>query len=195
MSDGAELVMPDIQALMADLRALPQLMRSRVLKGAVATGCSVIRKEAVLQAPVFDGQVGKGHPPPGTLKRAIYQTRLVEECTPTLEAWKVDVRTGKKASATKRGKKTVNLDAFYARWVEYGHYTRAPKAAGKTRKQRRAAVESGAVQGAHYVLPRPFMRPALQLKAEIAIKAMEAYLAENLAAANDALRILQARGF
>lgn len=194
MSDGASMEITGLADLLADLRTLPDVLQQRVMKGAVATGASIIRKEAVLRAPVWTGDVSQGHPPPGTLKRAIYQTRLPEWCTPTVETWKVDVRMGKRAASTKRGKGTVNLDAFYARWVEYGHYSRAPKSAGKTRKQRRAAVESGAVQGAHFVLPRPFMRPAFEVKKQEALNAMQAYVTHNLPVAMAAMRILKANG-
>ena len=53
-----------------------------------------------------------GDPPPGTLKKAIYQVRLREESVGTREVWKVSAKKGKKGKD--------GIDAYYASWVEYG---------------------------------------------------------------------------
>lgn len=190
MADACALEIDGLQQMLAELRSLPDIMQKRVMKGAVATGCSVIRKEAIQLAPEWTGPVSQGHPPPGTLKRAIYQTRLTDECTATVEAWKVDVRRGKASQSVKRGKSTVNLDAYYAAWVERGHYTRAPKR-GVSKDARAAARALGV---AHWVPAKPFMRPALDTKAQAAFDAMQAYLNERLPAALLAMKYIKAQG-
>lgn len=201
MSDAVSLRFDGLEQMMAELRTLPTVMQKRVMLGAVATGASVIRKEAIVRAPLyveFDlgtgvyRPIGKGHPPPGTLKKAIYQTRLQEECTPTMEVWKIGVRQGKAAQAAKGGSR----DAYYASWVENGHYTRAPKSAGSTRKARRNAVATGSsmVTGAHWVVAHPFMRPAVDTKSQEAFEAMQSYIRDNIGAATLAMKYLQAQG-
>jgi HK97 gp10 family phage protein len=186
MADSFEIDL-NVQDLLLDLQALPQTIQTRVMKGAVATGASVIRKEAIRLAPTYTGDVADGHPPPGTLKKAIYQTRLPSQCTPTQEVWKVDVRRGKAARNTRRGKGVANLDAFYAKWVEFGHYTRVPHAMTKTAK-----AAGRALGVARYVPPHPFMRPAVQAKAGEAFKAMQTYIYQQLPLATAALRIVRA---
>lgn len=173
---------------MAELQALPQVMQQRVMKGTVATGAAVIRREIAMRAPEYSGDVAEGHPPPGTLKRAIYQARVPELCTATREVWMVGVRTGKR---TGRGKANKH-DAYYARWVEYGHYTRGAK--GQNRATRRA-IRSGTqfAAKAYFVLPRPFFRPGFEAKKDDALKAMQQYINDNLALANSAFRYIKAQ--
>lgn len=111
-----EMTVTGLAGAMALLREAPAKLQARVIKGAVASAAAVIRREAALRAPIFSGIVGASHPPPGTLRKAIYQARLTSECTETLEVWLVSVRKGPKAQQNKAG----NLDAYYATWVEYG---------------------------------------------------------------------------
>lgn len=191
MSDGMTFEVPDIAGWLAEFTELPKVVRDRLAKGTVATGASVIRKEYVLRAPIWTGEVSKGHPPPGTLKRSIYQTRLVEFCTPTSEVWKVDVRRGATAR-DRKGQRVVSKDAFYAMWVEYGHYVRTP---GMTEKQHRAA-RSGVdlYTGSKWVPAQPFARPAFEAKKGDAMKAMQDYFTENLPAATASMRYIKAIG-
>jgi HK97 gp10 family phage protein len=180
VSDGVTVKVEGLDALVQELRKLSRATQERIVKGAMAKSASVIRREAIARAPVWTGEVSQGHPPPGTLKRAIYQARMVMKCTDEFEVWTVNVKQGKNARNTKRGKTTMNLDAFYARWVEYGHYTRAPASAGATGAARRRAVAQGTqlVKGARFVLPQPFMRPAFELKKA---EAMQVFQSEFMA--------------
>ena len=194
MSDGLALALPNLADWVAELEQLPQVLQRHVVFGAVATGASVIRREVIARAPLHTGDVSKGHPPAGTLKRSIYQMRLRDDSTATSEVWMVAVRTGKKTRAGKGGKRIALPDAYYARWVEYGHYTSAPKSAGGTRAGRRKTVASGSalVPGAHWVMARPFFRPAFETKKDEAIKAMQDYINENLPLATATMRYIKA---
>jgi HK97 gp10 family phage protein len=183
MADGVTFRIPELQAFLSELQELPMKVQQRLLKGAVATAASVVRKEAVLQAPIAPEVEGR-QMPVGTLKKSIYQTRLPEKCTATLEVWKVDVRTGKRT--TKKG--NALPDAYYAGFVEYGHYARQPKAVG-SRKARRAKAEAG---GVRWVAAKPFMRPAFEKKKNEAVRAMEQYLRENIPAAVAANKFIKA---
>lgn len=197
--DNLTMQVGGLSQLLDELRTLPRNVQTRILKGTVATGCSVFRKEAIARAPEWTGDVSDGHPPPGTLKKAIYQTRLVKECTPTKEVWVVSVRKGK--AAQHFGRKTskvgptqgTNLDAFYASWVEFGHYTRAPESAGPTTTARRKAVATGSslVIGAHWVMPQPYMRPAFETQKGYSISAMQQYLYEKMPDAVGGVSILK----
>lgn len=179
-----------MQNLLIELRELPQAIRERVLIGAVAKGASVLRAEAILQAPQWDGPVAKGHPPPGTLKRAIYQARLMSECTATREVRIVGVRAGKKFRAVKVKGGIANQDAFYAYWVEYGHWTRAPGTDAKTHKALRK-TEMLAAAGAKWIPPNPFMRRAFANKHGEAFEAMRKYVEQTLPAAVKAGQLLK----
>lgn len=185
MADEITIELEGLDGLLAELRAFPQAVQARVLRGAAATGASVIRKEAILRAPVSTGPVEAGHPPPGTLKKAIYQVRMLQECTPTREVFKVGVRRGKRARSV--GKSGANLDAFYASWVEFGHFARVPHEMTKTAKA------AGRMLGvAKWVPAKPFMRPAIQAKGEDALMAMRDYIQQNLSLATTAMRYLRA---
>ena len=185
MTDAIKFELPDLQAFLAELHALPQQVQQRLAKGAVATGASVIRKAAIALAPMDTG----------VLKGAIYQTRLVDQCTPTLEAWAVDVYAGK--LQRHRGKKTskfgptqgTNRDAFYAKWIEYGHFTRTPAGPGPRKARREAARKAGT---ARWVPPQPFMGPAFRDHKDAAVRAMGEYITANLPAATAANRFLKA---
>ena len=186
MADQITFAM-DLGPLLQDFRELGEAVQKKLTIGAVAAGARVIATEARRLAPEYDEQVQRGHPPRGTLKRAIYYTRLISECTATYETWVIGVRAGKRFQQVKRGKGTVNLDAFYAAWVEYGHYARTAK--GVTRDGKKAGRALGVTT---WVPAQPFMRPAFALKREEAFKAMEKYLQERLPAATLGMRVLKA---
>jgi len=135
------------------LAELPGRAGRNVLRGAVNAGATVIRKEAVLRAPQYTGPVAEGHPPPGTLKKSIYQKQITELSSAVQQTFFVGVRQGKRQQAVKRGKNVINLDAFYGRFVEFGTSKMPAK---------------------------PFLRPAFEAKKEAAIEAMRAYMAERI---------------
>jgi HK97 gp10 family phage protein len=185
MTDQCKAEVQGIAGLMAELRQLPQVVQQRLMRGAMGTGARVIKDEAVRFAPEWTGSVSQGHPPPGTLKRAIYTVRLVDKCTATLEAWKVGVRSGKNKTA-RRGASVVSLDAYYASWVEYGHFARVGKGTSKDAKKAAQALGVAAWVPAH-----PFMRPAFETKKGEAVRAMQAYLDDNLHTVAATMRYLK----
>jgi HK97 gp10 family phage protein len=150
----AELVnVEGLAELRAALRELPQRIARNVLRGAVSAGAAVIRKEAKARAPLYTGKVAEGHPPAGTLKRAIYQKQINELSSLTNQVFFVGVRHGKKYQ--KQGKKgDKSQDAYYWRWVEFGTSKMAA---------------------------RPFMRPAFEAKKNEAVAAIKTYLTDRIA--------------
>lgn len=135
------------------LKELPQRIARNDLQAATMAGAAVIREDARIKAPVYTGPVAEGHPPPGTLRKAIIAKGIGELSTPTSRVVYVLVRHGKAFQHV--GKKGINRDAFYWRFVEFG-----------TRK----------------MSARPFMRPAFEAKKLEAIEAIKTKLAERIAA-------------
>ena len=181
MSDSAKLELPDMAAFIAELNALPRQMKEKVMRGAVATGASVIRKAAIALAPVDTGN----------LQRSIYQVRMPEKGSPNSEVFKVDVRMGRTFRTGKGGKKVANVDAYYAEWVEFGHFMRGP---GLTAKQHKKARIAGVLSsmGAKWVPAKPFMRPAFEINKYAALDAMSQYIDDNLPLATAANKFLKA---
>jgi len=96
------------------LRALPEAVQTKALRGMVSAAAEIVRAEADLRAPVYSGPVGKRHPPPGSLKKAIYKARVTSESSASREVWQVNVRRSGPAGA------------YYGAMVEYGTVKMAP---------------------------------------------------------------------
>lgn len=167
--------------LLDAMRALPQNIAKNTLRGAVNAGASVFRKEAVRLAPVYsppaDGKVDQ-RVDPGLLKRAIYQKHMPGNSNATTQTYIVGVRSGKGNRYRKRGNRFVGMDAFYAKWVEFGHWyvPRRPEGIGKKQHRSRYATPPGM-----YIPARPFMRPAFDTKKTEAAQAVENYLRKRIA--------------
>ena len=141
-----------LSELAAALRELPQRIGRNVLRGAVAAGAAEVRVEAKNKAPVYTGDVTKGHPPLGTLKRAIYQKQIRELSDNQRQVFYVGVRQGKKYR--NQGKKgNLSQDAYYWRWVEFGTSKMAA---------------------------RPFLRPAFEATKVAAVERIKEYMAERI---------------
>jgi hypothetical protein len=188
MSDGITAEFVGLPGLMAELRQIPQLMQTRIMKGACATGAAVFKAQVTANAQAMAVT--------GTLARAVYMTRLVSECTSNSEKWFVGVRSGKKdrhsgpVSSKFGPTQGLNRDAFYAAWVEYGHFSRIPKSTvGANRKARHA---SATADGTGRMVPaHPFVRPAFDAKKVEATRAMEEYIRGNLQTAVAGLSVLR----
>ena len=134
------------------MKELPQNIAKNVLRGAVGAGAAVIRNEAKQRAPVYTGDVSKGHPPPGTLKRAIYQKQIPEKSGPQKQVFYVGVRHGKRYQ--KQGKKgDKSQDAYYWTWVEFGCI---------------------------HMQARPFLRPAFEAQKIASVEAIKNYIANRI---------------
>lgn len=116
MGDFAEVKIQGLKELNEALKLLPDRVAKNVLRGATNAGATIIRKEAQQRAPIYTGQVAEGHPPPGTLRRAIYQKQISELSGLLKQVFYVGVRRGK----NQRDRKGRSLDAWYWRFVEFG---------------------------------------------------------------------------
>ncbi len=161
--------------LKQSLAAMEDRVARRHIVVALNAGASTIREQAVTNAPEFHGEVSKGHPPPGTLKRSV----------------KIKTARAPRGSATvqiyvRSGGKNKRLDAYYWRWVEFGHFTRSSggrlrnTGRGQANNARLAAdVQSGAVK---WIPANPFMRRAFDGKKEAAVTRFRDKLRERMQA-------------
>lgn len=151
-----------LRELQDALRGLPDKVATKHLRGAVLAGAKLIRDEAKAIAPVYTGKVEDGHPPPGTLKRAISMGRSNRDRAPGKEVANVFVRQAKNGNVGQKNVKAYSkFDAYYWRFVEFGTSKMAA---------------------------RPFMRPAFEAKKEGAVEAIKQRLADGVEAEATALR-------
>lgn len=174
-----EVRVEGLKELAAELRDFPDRLARKVLRGATAACAAAIRDEARLRAPVMTGPAEQGHPPPGTLRRSIIIKQIPEKSSALQQTFYLTVRHGKKYA--KQGRKgTLSQDAYYAKWVEYGHWINPGKALGGTNKDRQRAARIAGGQN-KFVAARPYMRPAFEAKKAEALATFQEYLAQRIA--------------
>lgn len=132
------------------LRQLPDNIARNVLRGMVNAGATVIRQEVVARAPVYEGDDKRADP--GLIKRSVFQKQIPERSTRNRQTFYVGVRTGKGSTVKLRGR-VLASDAWYWRFLEFGR--------------------SG-------MAAQPFMRPAMEARAQAAIDAMKKYGEERI---------------
>lgn len=112
-----EVKVTGIPDLRAQLRSIPQKLRKRALRTALAAGARVVRDEARRLAPVISASapaVLKGYRKPGTVRRAIaVRTSKLARRSGDVGVF-VNVRPAKRGQ---RGAKNPN-DPFYWRWLK-----------------------------------------------------------------------------
>lgn len=129
------------------LRDLPESLQGKALQGALTLAAKPIVVDARARVPVSSGR----------LRRAIYAFRD-KTSTPTRQSRLISVRTGKRARKS-------NKDAFYWKWIEFGH-----RFAGKKTGRLQKIAGDGAGYGKGYAGPtkvypaHPFLRPAFEAK-------------------------------
>jgi HK97 gp10 family phage protein len=174
-----EIKLSGFAELAAQLKALPDNIGRNGLRAAVAAGAAEVRKQTRLNALAIKDT--------GTLARSIYQKQIREESSLHRQTFYVGARQGKKYQ--KQGKRQVSADAYYARFVEFGHFTRPARSGKRTRLLRNTdrgqdhaqwlsdEVQAGNVK---WVPPSPFLRPAFDSKKMQAIDAMAVKLRERI---------------
>jgi hypothetical protein len=154
------------------------------MRAAGAAGAAVFRDEAKLNASRSETSAGDGPAKrSGILQNNIIIKRLEEESSDRKQAYIVTVRSGKFGA---------DGDAFYWRFVEFGHKfvgrnRKVSKTTGKTIgwKAHRAAADVTAEArrlefGTAGAPAYPFMRPAYESKKQAAADVMQATLAEKV---------------
>lgn len=194
MADGFVLDIGEITKAIAEFRQLPSVLQGPLARGAAKAVMTELRDRAAAEAPESAGPEGKDGPPPGNLKRALYCMRLPELCTIGREVWKVDARKG--AGKVKRGasKGAATAGAYYAGWVEFGHWTRTPSEVlagpkGSRNSRRQAYQASGAPK---WVPAVGYVRKAVDSMKNNAGEIMRAYLDRNLPEALKVFKYMKA---
>lgn len=133
------------------LRDLPDKLQGKALQGALKKGADLIVREAKRLAPRETGR----------LRRAIYSFRD-RDSRKGYESRLVGVRSGKRFQKS-------NRDAFYWKFVEFGHRV-AKRGGGYLKKTDRGGAGA---EPTGVVPPQPFMRPAFESQKLNALKAFE----------------------
>ena len=197
--DGLQIDVSAMSKMQAELKALPAILRERLIRGAANVVMTELRDRAIGLAPELAGPEKTGQAPKGNLKASIYRMRVPEACVGPYEVWKVGVRQGGGAWKHKRnqGKTTNTVGAWYAAFEEYGHWTRTPSAVLKnrtgTRNDARKAYQATLSVMAHWVPGTPFMRPALDSMKGSFAQIMQSYVDRNLAEAMRTARYMTVR--
>lgn len=122
----------DIKDFTRELKQLGKEMEQKVIASAVSAAGEVFKKAIVRIAPAAERSRGGKHPRvAGLLKRAIYKYRVRDPKTGTV-AMVVSFRKGRNARKRKGG----SLDAWYARFLEFGWIPRGPGQKFKGGKRR-----------------------------------------------------------
>lgn len=154
--------------LAARLRKMPEDLRTKTLKPAVGSAAKIVRDDARVRAPRFEGVTARGHAPAGTLKKSIILKFIREKSSANEATFYITVKRGAKFMAVKRRRKgqvvsIENQDAYYWFMVEFGTSKMGKK---------------------------PFMVPAFEAKKIYALKEIEAKLREGINKTTDfALKI------
>jgi hypothetical protein len=178
-----------MDALKAALLQLPTKIGQNVLRGAASRGAEVIKAQVIRNAPVLQG-VDRHNPPhvTGLLKAAVYKKHIPEESNDLLETFYVGVREGKQTGKFKYAVKTsagmALVDAYYWKWIEFGHFYVPPRpinpTTGKAVKQLWHREHTRATGAAVWVSEKPFLRPAYFSKSAEALQVMVDYMNERI---------------
>lgn len=161
------------------LKQLPDNIAKNALKSAVAAGGRIVRDEA-------KSRIGGGGPSniTGTLKRSLYVKFIRELSAPHRAVYFVGARQAynyNTRAGSKKVKEYGKFDAYYARWVEFGHFSRPAGKQLKRGRGRTAAIQTMLATGqVHWIQGKPFLRPAFEASKGRAIDAMSAKLRERL---------------
>lgn len=160
-------------SLKVDLSGFQQAIRDAAGRLSEAVGESTLRSAGVAGAAVFRDEAKRNalaHRKTGVLHNNIIIKRAEEESDGARrQTYLVTVRTGKFGN---------DGDAFYWRFVEFGHRFVPRKKKGKGWKAHRKAaeLEYGTASAPAY----PFMRPAYESKKQEAAAAVQAELSRKI---------------
>lgn len=149
----------------ATMKTLPQTVSDKILRRSMFAGAMVFKKFVQAYAPVASKPVrrGNGHVTlPGTMRAAVIVKLISSQSGADQVQYIVTYRKGKAQQKSGR-------DAFYARFLEFGHYTR-PAGGGQIPRRRFRAgfLMSGAVH--QFVLPRKSLTPAFNTGGQLALE-------------------------
>lgn len=165
------------------LLGLSAKIAKNCLRVSVAAGAALIRDAAKEKAPLLTGKTWGDHQPPGTLKRAIIVKHVPEQSNDYQQTYKVTVRQGKRYQKQTK-KQNKSQDAFYARWVEYGHWYVPPNPNTTVSNNGKTHASNWTVHRAAnhsiWIPAHPFMRPAWDANNQKALEAIKTKMGERI---------------
>lgn len=133
------------------LEQLPEDLAERALRQATAAGAVIVRDEAKARAPRDTGK----------LVSAAFVKKDGGQTDDLRAVYHIGIRAGK--SARRVGRKKLDLDAYYWKFVEFGHFTRHAGSNRRDSTVKRLAKRAFA-KSVRFISGRPFLRPALETK-------------------------------
>lgn len=161
MADGFTIKVEGLKELDRRLKELGPKVASKALRSAVSAGAQVIRKDAQVRVAKDTGR----------LKKAIFISRSRSASTQTKQTYIVGVRSGRKEQKKDR-------DAYYWRFIEFGHKPRKPKSPAYIARLQREG--RSLEMGTQFVAARPFLVPAFESKKQEAFEKFRQKLRENI---------------
>lgn len=159
----AKVQIRGIRAAQQRLVTLPDDVAEHVLRSSAYAGADLLKEEVVARAPSKSGR----------LKRAIFTKHLDEHSGRDRQVYRVGVRRGRKKASDKDDGPADT--AYYAAWVELGHWYIPPKPDGIPWKAHRAKHV-----GKKWVNAKSFIRGAFDAKRAEAVRAMKERLKQRL---------------
>jgi HK97 gp10 family phage protein len=147
----AEVNVKGLRELQALLDTLPAKVEANVMRGALRAGMKVVEAEAEKNVPVATGALYAG----------------------------LKIGTRRRGSVVTANVKATGIHGPVAHLIEFG--TRAHQIRPKTKEALSFNGNFGEVVNHPGVAPRPFMRPALDSKANAAVSAAAEYMKRRLA--------------
>ena len=186
----ATVTLSGFKELAEGLRELPGTVSRRILGAAVSAGALTIQLEMKKNAEAMRDT--------GTLARSIYRKYIAEASGPEKKVYIVAPRRGKKGAKGKK-KLSARLDAYYAGYVELGHFSRPagthlnkfglkranvlPRHTDRGGINNEVLADQVQAGNVKWVPAHPFMRPAFDVKKEAAVEAIGQVLGAGIAAA------------
>lgn len=164
----SEIHVTGLKELAAFLDELPAKLQNNVMRGALRAGANEIKKEAQMLCPIG--------PPNAENVRLYggYEGALRDSIRVGTRS-----RGGIVTSMVKAGGKIKNADVFYAHIVEFGAKAHTISAVNGGA----LSFGGGVMQSVNHpgIKPHPFMRPALDGQAQIAVVSTAEYMKQRLA--------------
>lgn len=158
--------------LVRNLRALPVKIARKAFGSGVSAAAKVIQDD-------YRARINNRT---GTLRRSVVRKFIREESNDQQVVYYVLPRKGKKLRRTGKKGNNLSADAYYASWVEFGHYTRPSGMRQLKRgRGRDAAIAKAVAAGSvRRVAGRRWLTQSFEAKKNAAIDVMKNKIADNL---------------
>lgn len=158
MADYIRAQVKGLNELKQNFSNLTDELQKKGIFTATASGGRILREE------VRRGAANVVAIRTGRLISSVFLVRDKKQSGNDRAIYHVGVKAGKKFNRPRRGLKGKNHDAFYWKFIEFGHFTRVSGVRGRMGKVKKFAKFLAAVNNGKppkWISPKPFVRPAL----------------------------------